>query len=193
MNTFDVVMERAYDEKMREKMTTSYKSGQETSLDLVKKAKKSLKEARAFVQDHDIVSAKKKYQETLNLIKKAGQAVNTTWFDLNSSGSSKGYFVKILFATVAAIIFMGGGIIAGLTQNKGGAVGYVKQIGISTASIGAGLVGQQLGFKWINKDNKRNYNTFVKEINEDPKKVLSGIASIIDELYAQVKKEMESL
>lgn len=193
MNSFDSVMERAYDEKMREKMSASYKAGRENSLDYITKAKASLSEARALVKKNDIALAKKKYQETLSLISKAGDSVNNAWYDLNTSGSNKARFIKILFATVAAIVLMGAGSIVGLMQNNGGAAGFAKQIGISAASLGVGLVGQRLGFKWIDKENESNYNAFTKEINEDPKKVLSGIAKIIDDLYVKVKNEMNSL
>lgn len=193
MDAFNSVMERAYDDTVRSKMMASYKSGQETSADFINQAKNSLKEARDLANKGDTKAAKKKYEETLNLINKAGKSVYRTLLDLNSSGDNKSRTIKILFITIAAMIAMLSGCIIGERANHGTFVGFGKQMVISGASTVGGLVAQNIGFKWVDKDHKSNYKAFVKEIGENPKKVLTEISKANKDLYKQVEKEMKSL
>lgn len=190
MNSFDMVMERAYDEKMSAQMKESYDKGK-NSASYVKQANTIVKEARKLVKDGDAKAAKKKYQEALKLLNTAANTLNKSYNDLLSSGDFGARFGKIMFMTVMALIVIFVSTVKAMTPPVDTLGSAAKAIGKQGIAGGIALIAQKLGIKWVNKDNEANYKAFMAEIKEDPKKVLKGIASLIDDTYKAVEAEMK--
>lgn len=190
MNSFDMVMERAYDEKMSAQMKESYSKGKD-SASYVKQANDIVKEARKLVKNGDTKTAKKKYQEALKLLITAANTLNRSYSDLQSSGDYGARFGKIMFMIVAALIVIFVSTLKVISSPVNTLGSFAKTIGKQGIGIGTALIAQNLGIKWVNKDNEANYKAFMEEIKEDPKKVLKGVANLIDDTYKAVETEMK--
>lgn len=199
MNTFDVVMEKAYDQDMENKMKASYERGKNAyNSDNIKNARKLLTEARKLAKSGNTKEAKKKYQECLKNISAAGTELNNAWRDLNNSGEGKKRLIQILGSLVLSFIgifaFAGYGIAkvynSSFTNNT---MGIVKggTIGIG-GELASGIAGK-LYQKYVTKDDKPNYKKFASMYKENPEKVLRMVAKDIDTLYDMVNAEMKSL
>lgn len=188
MDNFDIVMEKAYSQKIEDKMKASYEKGKNVeSSEKMKKANSLIKEARSLVKDGDVKKAKSKYKEAMKNIKECQKDVKSSIKDLYNSGDSKISFVKkilIILSTLASSYALTklGNIYLTVGDKRGYGIAYGGQI--------ASLIAEVLGLQHISEDNAENYKQFRKVIEENPRKVLNNINNSLGKLYKSIEREM---
>lgn len=188
MDNFDIVMEKAYSQKIEDKMKASYEKGKNIeSSEKMKKANSLIKEARSLVKDGDVKKAKSKYKEAMKNIKECQKDVKSSIKDLDNSGDSKISFVKkilIILSTLASAYALTklGNIYLTVGDKRGYGIAYGGQI--------ASFIAETLGLQHISKDNVENYKQFRKIIEENPRKVLNNINKSLIKLYKSIEREM---
>lgn len=199
MDSFDSVMEKAYDQDMENKMKASYERGKKAfKSDNIKNARKLLTEARKLAKSGDTKEAKKKYQECLKSISAAGTDLNNAWRDLKNSGDGKKRISQILISTLLTFVGIFAFAAYGITKiNNAGFAGdiggVVKGGAIAIGGEGATTIANKLFQKYATKDDKPNYKKFAEMCKEDPEKVLKMVAKDIDTFYDMVNAEMKTL
>lgn len=188
MDNFDIVMEKAYSQKIEDKMKASYEKGKNIeSSEKMKKANSLIKEARSLVKDGDVKKAKSKYKEAMKNIKECQKDVKSSIKDLDNSGDSKISFVKkilIILSTLASSysLIKLGNIYLTVGDKRGYGIAYGGQI--------SSLIAEILGLQHISEDNVENYKQFRKVIEENPRKVLNNINNSLGKLYKSIEREM---
>lgn len=188
MDNFDIVMEKAYSQKIEDKMKASYEKGKNIeSSEKMKKANSLIEEARSLVKDGDAKKAKSKYKKAMKNIKECQKDVKSIINDLYNSGNSKISFVKKILIFLSALassyaLTKLGNIYLTVGDKRGYGIAYGGQI--------ASFIAEILGIYNISKDNAENYKQFKKVIEENPRKVLNNINNSLGKLYKSIEREM---
>lgn len=193
--SFDIVMERAFDDNMNRKMTTAFQKGKEAgNSNYVRTANTCLNEARRLLKQGDIREAKAKYKESLDNILAAIQIVTESYNDLEHSGEGKKRIDFKQFSIIAS--FIAYIIIICITGSK---ISTSDMSPSSTAiSTAAGIGGSTAGYlgilniikNWKNKDDKINYDKFKSQFQDDPKSTLRVVLKSLNQTYNQIHREM---
>lgn len=193
--SFDIVMERAFDDNMNRKMTTAFQKGKEAgNSNYMRTANTCLNEARRLLKQGDIREAKAKYKESLDNILAAIQIVTESYNDLEHSGEGKKRIGFKQFGIIAS--FIAYIIIICITGSK---IATSDMSPSSTAiSTAAGIGGGTAGYlgilniikNWKNKDDKINYDKFKSQFQDDPKSTLRVVLKSLNQTYNQIHREM---
>lgn len=193
MENFDIVMEKAYSEDMEKTMTKQYEDLKTIkSSESMKAAKKYLSQARENAKKGYKKEAVDLYKKCIKEIDNTAKSFNKIVNNLLSSGSNSERVKKIL---------IGGGLaMLGNILSFAGAVGFAKKTGNTTgafvgqiAGSSASLVGQNLYYAKIDKENEENLKAFAKSVKEDPKNTMRKLLSDLMSMREAVVNEMKEV
>lgn len=193
MENFDIVMEKAYSEEMEKTMTKQYEDLKAIkSSESMKNAKKYLSQARATAKKGYKKEAVELYKKCIKEIDNTAKAFNKLSSNLLASGSVSDRVKKILIA--------GGLAMLGTLLSFAGAVAIHKKTGNTTgafvgqvAGSGASLIGQELYYTKLDKEDEENLKTFSKSVKEDPKNTMRKLLSDLMSMREAVVNEMKEV
>ena len=196
MENFDIVMEKAYSEEMEKTMTKQYEDIKAIkSSESMKAAKKYLAQARENAKKGYKKEAVDYYKKCIKEIDNTAKAFNKLANNLLASGNVSDKLKKILIAGGLAMLgnllsFVGA--IAIYKKSGSGTGAFVSQVAGSSAS----LVGQNLYYTKLDKEDEENLKAFSKSVKEDPKntmrKLLSDLMSMREAIVDEMKQVQKS-
>lgn len=196
MENFDIVMEKAYSEEMEKTMTKQYEDLKAIkSSESMKAAKKYLAQARENAKKGYKKEAVDYYKKCIKEIDNTAKAFNKLANNLLASGNVSDKVKKILIAGGLAMLgnllsFVGALTIYKKSGSETGA--FVSQVAGSSAS----LVGQNLYYAKLDKEDEENLKAFSKSVKEDPKntmrKLLSDLMSMREAIVDEMKQVQKS-
>lgn len=197
MQSFDIVMEKAYDADMEGKMKNALSTMKNIKAsEMMKNAKASLKEARKLAKSGNIKDAKIKYAESYGHLLDCANALSNAYGTLKNSGSVKGQLIRVLVAYIATL----GVSLAGFFNTLNGAFSEnatkqsnARNLGIQIGTSGLALLAQSLYYKKLNKDNDKNYKKFIETVKEDPEGIFKSMIADVNKMAKSVKDEMNAL
>lgn len=196
MENFDIVMEKAYSEEMEKTMTKQYEDIKAIkSSESMKAAKKYLAQARENAKKGYKKEAVDYYKKCIKEIDNTAKAFNKLANNLLASGNVSDKMKKILIAGGLAMLGNLLSLVGALTiyKKSGSETGaFVSQIAGSSAS----LVGQNLYYTKLDKEDEENLKAFSKSVKEDPKntmrKLLSDLMSMREAIVDEMKQVQKS-
>lgn len=196
MENFDIVMEKAYSEEMEKTMNKQYEDIKAIkSSESMKAAKKYLSQARENAKKGYKKEAVDYYKKCIKEIDNTAKAFNKLANNLLASGNVSDKLKKILIAGGLAMLgnllsFVGAIAIYKKSGSETGA--FVSQVAGSSAS----LVGQNLYYTKLDKEDEENLKAFSKSVKEDPKntmrKLLSDLMSMREAIVDEMKQVQKS-
>lgn len=190
MNSFDSVMEKAYDQDMENKMKDALKRMRQIpKSENMKIAKSALSEARNLAKSGNNKEAKKKYQQCINSLNAVAKDLEQCYGVIFASGDYAGYNRNVIIASILTIVVSLGSFLLNYTKFNFSTKGLGMQIGLSSAS----LIGKYAFIHSMNKENKNNLSEFSEKIKADPEKEFKDILHDLNKLAQTVTKEMKDL
>lgn len=196
MENFDIVMEKAYSEEMEKTMTKQYEDIKAIkSSESMKAAKKYLAQARENAKKGYKKEAVDYYKKCIKEIDNTAKAFSKLATNLLASGDVSDRVKKILIAGGLAMLgnllsFVGAIAIYNKSGSETGA--FVSQVAGSSAS----LIGQNLYYTKLDKEDEENLKAFSKSVKEDPKntmrKLLSDLMSMREAIVDEMKQVQKS-
>lgn len=196
MENFDIVMEKAYSEEMEKTMTKQYEDIKAIkSSESMKAAKKYLAQARENAKKGYKKEAVDYYKKCIKEIDNTTKAFSKLATNLLTSGDVSDRVKKILIAGGLAMLgnllsFVGAIAIYNKSGSETGA--FVSQVAGSSAS----LIGQNLYYTKLDKEDEENLKAFSKSVKEDPKntmrKLLSDLMSMREAIVDEMKQVQKS-
>lgn len=196
MENFDIVMEKAYSEEMEKTMTKQYEDIKAIkSSESMKAAKKYLAQARENAKKGYKKEAVDYYKKCIKEIDNTAKAFSKLATNLLTSGDVSDRVKKILIAGGLAMLgnllsFVGAIAIYNKSGSETGA--FVSQVAGSSAS----LIGQNLYYTKLDKEDEENLKAFSKSVKEDPKntmrKLLSDLMSMREAIVDEMKQVQKS-
>lgn len=196
MENFDIVMEKAYSEEMEKTMTKQYEDLKAIKSSVsMKAAKEYLSQARDNAKKGYKKEAVNYYKKCIKEIDNTAKAFNKLANNLLASGNVSDKVKKILIAGGLAMLGNLLSLVGALTIHKktGNITGaFVSQVAGSSAS----LVGQNLYYTKLDKEDEENLKAFSKSVKEDPKntmrKLLSDLMSMREAIVDEMKQVQKS-
>lgn len=204
MNSFDVVMERAYTPEVEKKMNDAYLKAKASATSAnIQSAKKFFEEAAKLEKAGNKTEAKAMYKKSLKMMKIVKAKFEGFRSDLMTSGSRlnklsdvgigiiialAGSFVSLFIACWS--VFLGFYGISFMPMKIGAMVfGGLLYEGGPIASIAGGI---SYGAAQ-DKTDYANFKEFSKSVKENPAKVMNNISEMLDESIDEIQNKIRSL
>lgn len=190
MQSFDIVMEKAYDADMESKMMDALNTLKNLHKSpKMKEAKSLLSEARSLAKKGSNKEAKVKYKETIKKIRECAQEYANAYNIIASSGDVKKVRIKYIVSAVIGLISWIAALLSSNSMKDGLTKANVGGFGLSMGT----LISSYIFTLKTDRDNQKNHDAFVSKIKENPDKILLAAISDMSKMITIIESEMKAL
>lgn len=205
MNSFDVVMERAYTPEVEKKMNDAYLKAKASATSAnIQSAKKFFEEAAKLEKAGNKTEAKAMYKKSLKMMKIVKAKFEGFRSDLMTSGSRLN---KLSDLGIGIIIALAGTFVSFFIAFWSVVWGYYGNSSSTHLRLGAVIFGSLLygggplasiaggaAYGEVQNDTDyANFKKFSKSVKEDPGKVMNNISEMLDESIDEIQNKIRSL
>lgn len=190
MNSFDIVMEKALDNRSKNRMTKSFQNIESiNSSGIMREIKNDFEEAQKAKKNGDKVKARRLYSSCKKKLKDLEKSLDRNYDNITMSGNPKEKMKKDFISTGIAVIGLLIATIKLELTRFDDIKGIMQSLGIASGTA----LGYFIYQYFSNKKDEKNYSQVVKDLKNDPKSTYRELKYAIRTIDDQINVAMSNL